>query len=256
MPDRVSVLGEFGGLGLPLEGHLWRDSKNWGYRTFKTTEDLREAYRSLMVRLHPLIGKGLAAAVYTQTTDVEIEVNGLLTYDREVLKFDMKETAKWHKALFGPPPVERVVVETSEKTGQKWKYTTTAPQAGWEKVDFDDSKWMEGEGGFGTKMTPGSVVRTEWNTKDIWLRREVDVKELPAGDVFLRIHHDEDYDVYINGVLAAKSGGFVTDYGLAPINADGRKALKAGKNTIAVHCKQTGGGQYIDVGIVELVPAK
>jgi hypothetical protein len=256
MPDRVSVLGEFGGLGLPLEGHLWRDSKNWGYRTFKTTEELREAYRSLMVRLHPLIGKGLAAAVYTQTTDVEIEVNGLLTYDREVLKFDMKETAKWHKALFGPPPVERVVVETSEKTGQKWKYTTTAPQAGWEKVDFDDSKWMEGEGGFGTKMTPGSVVRTEWNTKDIWLRREVDVKELPAGDVFLRIHHDEDYDVYINGVLAAKSGGFVTDYGLAPINADGRKALKAGKNTIAVHCKQTGGGQYIDVGIVELVPAK
>jgi hypothetical protein len=256
MADRVSVLGEFGGLGLPLEGHLWRDSKNWGYRTYKTTEELREAYRSLMVRLHPLIGKGLSAAVYTQTTDVEIEVNGYMTYDREVLKFDVEETAKWHKALFGSAPVERVIVETSEKSGQKWKYVLATPQAAWETPGFDDGKWVEGEGGFGTKMTPGSVVRTEWNTNDIWLRRNVELKAAPIGDVFLRIHHDEDYEVYINGVLAAKSGGYVTDYGLAPINAEGRKALKVGKNTIAVHCKQTGGGQYIDVGIVELVAGK
>ena len=138
-----------------------------------------------MVRMHPLIGKGLAAAVYTQTTDVEVEVNGLMTYDREVLKFDVKETAKWHKALFGPPPIERVIVETSEKSGQKWKYVVATPQAAWEKPGFDDSKWMEGEGGFGTKMTPGSVVRTEWNTKDIWLRRQFDLKAVPTGDVLL-----------------------------------------------------------------------
>ena len=256
MADRVSVLGEFGGLGLPLEGHLWRDSKNWGYRTYKTTEELREAYRSLMVRLHPLIGKGLSAAVYTQTTDVEIEVNGYLTYDREVLKFDAKETAKWHKMLYGPPPVEKVIVETSEKSGQKWRYVTATPQAAWEKTEFDDSKWMEGEGGFGTKMTPGTFVRTEWNTKDIWLRRKFELKEAPTGEVMLRIHHDEDYEVYINGVLAAKGTGYVTDYGLATINAEGKKALKVGTNTIAVHCKQTGGGQYIDVGLVELVAAK
>ena len=104
MPDRVSVLGEFGGLGLPLKGHLWKDTDNWGYRTFKTTDELRQNYRQLMLRLHPLIGKGLSAAVYTQTTDVEVEVNGLMTYDREVIKFDVKETAGWHKTLFGPPP--------------------------------------------------------------------------------------------------------------------------------------------------------
>src|SRR5262245_30748121 len=80
MADRVSVLGEFGGLGLPVPGHLWQTGKkNWGYRTFESMQDLRENYHRLIIQLHPLIGKGLAAAVYTQTTDVEVEVNGYMT---------------------------------------------------------------------------------------------------------------------------------------------------------------------------------
>lgn len=260
MADRVSVLGEFGGLGLPIKGHLWKETNNWGYRTYKNTDELRENYRHLMVRLHPLIGKGLSAAVYTQTTDVEVEVNGLLTYDREILKLDPKETAKWHKALFGPPPVESVLVETSEKAGQKWRYTLDKPAAGWEARDFDASKWSEGEGGFGTKGTPGAIVRTEWKTDNIWLRREFELKDLPSGlvsgDVYFRVHHDEDVEIYINGELAASADGYVTDYELMPINVTGRTVLRTGKNTIAVHCKQTTGGQYIDVGIVELAPGK
>lgn len=252
IPDRVSVLGEYGGLGLPLKGHLWKDTDNWGYRTFKTTEELRDGYHLLTRRLHPLIGRGLSAAVYTQTTDVEVEVNGLMTYDREIIKLDVAETAKWHKALFGPPPEYRELIPTSEKSPQKWRYTITKPAEGWEKPDFDDAKWMEGDGGFGTKGTPGAVVGTEWKTDDIWLRRSFELKELPKGEVMLRVHHDEDAEVYINGVLALKTGGFTTDYAEFPLTAAGRKALKSGTNVIAIHCKQTGGGQYIDAGFVEV----
>ena len=256
MDTRVSVLGEFGGLGLPLKGHLWKDSDNWGYRTYKSTEELRANYGRLVTALRPLIGRGLAAAVYTQTTDVEVEVNGLMSYDREVLKFDLKETAKWHKALYGPAPAERTLVETAEKAPQKWKYTLQKPAAGWEQVRFDTAAWKEGEAGFGTPMTPGSVVRTEWKTLDIWARREFNLKDVPTGTVFLRIHHDENAEVYINGVLAARVDGYVTDYTLVPLTAEGQKALKAGPNSVAVHCKQTGGGQYIDLGLVELVEGK
>jgi Glycosyl hydrolases family 2, sugar binding domain/Glycosyl hydrolases family 2, TIM barrel domain/Glycosyl hydrolases family 2 len=256
MPDRVSVLGEFGGLGLPLKGHLWKDTDNWGYRTFKTTEELREGYRQLTRRLHPLIGKGLSAAVYTQTTDVEVEVNGLMTYDREVIKLDVADTAKWHKALFGPPPEYREIVPTSEKAGQFWAYTTDKPPDGWEKPDFDAGKWGAASGGFGTKGTPGAIIGTEWKTADIWLRRSFELKELPKGEVLLRIHHDEDAEVYINGVLAAKVPGYVTDYYELVLTPEGRKALKAGTNVIAVHCKQTSGGQYIDLGLVEVVEKK
>jgi hypothetical protein len=250
MPDRVSVLGEFGGLGLPLKGHLWKDSDNWGYRTYKTTEELREHYRVLMRRMHPLIGKGLAAAVYTQTTDVEVEVNGLMTYDREVIKFDIAETARWHKQLFGPPPEMLDVVATSERVAHKWRFTTAKPADGWERPEFDTSKWAEGEAGFGTKGTPGGVIRTEWNTNDIWIRRTFELKEVPKGDLLLRMHHDEDAEVYINGVLAAKAIGYTTGYTEYALTAEGRKALKEGANVFAVHCKQTGGGQYIDVGLV------
>ena len=80
------VLGEYGGLGLPLEGHTWQQKDNWGYQSFKSKEELEARYRTLVADLNELIPKGLAAAVYTQTTDVEIETNGLMTYDRKVIK--------------------------------------------------------------------------------------------------------------------------------------------------------------------------
>ena len=83
---RAAVLGEFGGLGLPVAGHLWIEQGAWGYRRYATTDSLWSAWRALLARLRPLAGDGLAAAVYTQTTDVELEVNGLMTYDRAVVK--------------------------------------------------------------------------------------------------------------------------------------------------------------------------
>src|SRR5262249_32213281 len=89
---RANVLGEFGGLGLPIRGHTWQSEKNWGYRSFNDPAALTAAYTDLTSKLFPLIeDKGLSAAVYTQTTDVEIEVNGLMTYDREMIKMDLKQ---------------------------------------------------------------------------------------------------------------------------------------------------------------------
>jgi hypothetical protein len=100
MPDRASVLGEFGGLGFPVEDHLWWTNKrNWGYRTYQSQAELQSAYQSAIEKLTPLVKAGLAAAVYTQTTDVEGEVNGLMTYDRKVLKISADQVAAKHRAL-------------------------------------------------------------------------------------------------------------------------------------------------------------
>jgi beta-galactosidase/beta-glucuronidase len=98
--DRAAVLGEFGGLGLPIKGHTWQDEKNWGYRSFENPEELTKAYAELIDKLKVLIKDGLSAAVYTQTTDVEIEVNGLMTYDRAIIKMDPERLAEINKALY------------------------------------------------------------------------------------------------------------------------------------------------------------
>ena len=97
---RAAVLGEFGGLGLPTSGHTWQQEKNWGYRSFKTPEELTTAYLALIDKLGPLVSSGLAAAVYTQTTDVEIEVNGLMTYDRSLVKMDAAAIAAANRRMY------------------------------------------------------------------------------------------------------------------------------------------------------------
>jgi hypothetical protein len=94
---RAIVLGEFGGLGLPLEGHTWQEKDNWGYRNYTNQDELLEAYTKLIADLIPMVDKGLSAAVYTQTTDVEVEVNGLMTYDRAVIKMDPEKVSGINK---------------------------------------------------------------------------------------------------------------------------------------------------------------
>lgn len=87
-PTRATVLGEYGGIGLALKDHLWLADKNWGYVKFNTPEEVTNEYSKYADHLMELIKNGFSAAVYTQTTDVEGEVNGLLTYDRKVIKVD------------------------------------------------------------------------------------------------------------------------------------------------------------------------
>ncbi len=250
---RAGVLGEFGGLGLPLRGHTWQSEKNWGYRNLSSTPELNEGYLKLLDNLRPLIADpGLSAAVYTQTTDVEIEVNGFMSYDREVLKLDEHAAAAAAARLYLPPAAVRTIVPTSDRMAQNWLYAHTPQAARWALPEFDDRTWTQGAGGFGTSGTPGSVIGTVWNTQEIYLRRRFTVSDVDREGIWLRIHHDEDADVYINGVLAAKLTGYSTDYQLVPIAPRARAALRDGENILAVRCKQTGGGQYIDVGLVEI----
>jgi hypothetical protein len=255
-PKRAAVLGEFGGLGLPVDGHTW-EKKTWGYRVTKDKEDLTRRYERLLRGVWDLKDKkGLSAAIYTQTTDVETEANGLLTYDREVIKMDQERVTAANKGDFSRAPIVRELVPTSREKAQTWRYTFTKPGEGWYKPGFDDSGWKEGPGGFGTKGTPGSVVRTEWKTDDVWIRREATLPEGPFGDLSLLLHYDEDAEIYVNGVLAAKVSGYISDYEEVPLRDEARAALKPGKNVIAVHCHQTTGGQYVDVGLVSVQKPK
>jgi beta-galactosidase/beta-glucuronidase len=97
--ERAMVLGEFGGLGLPVKEHLWQDKDNWGYRKYQTADTLTMKYADLINQIPDMISKGLSAAIYTQTTDVEGEVNGLMTYDRAMIKMDADRVRQINSVL-------------------------------------------------------------------------------------------------------------------------------------------------------------
>ncbi|WP_278704917.1 glycoside hydrolase family 2 protein [Parabacteroides goldsteinii] len=98
-PQRVTVLGEYGGIGLPLENHLWWNKRNWGYVQFKNSDEVTAEYVKYANELKEMVDRGFSAAVYTQTTDVEGEVNGLMTYDRKEIKINEAAVKKANQAV-------------------------------------------------------------------------------------------------------------------------------------------------------------
>lgn len=99
--DRVVALTEFGGYAYPVSEHLFAN-KEFGYKTYKTSEELTTAYKKLWeTQIFPNISSGLSATIYTQTTDIEEEINGLMTYDREVVKMDSEVVKRINQSLYG-----------------------------------------------------------------------------------------------------------------------------------------------------------
>src|SRR5688500_20351757 len=103
------------------------------------------------------------------------------------------------------------------------------------KPEFDASAWKKGPAGFGEKDTPGEVVPTDWTTNDIWIRRTFELKDVSFTEPQLLIHHDEDEEIYINGVPAAKTQNYTSDYGTVTMSQEDRVALAEGGKTLAGH---------------------
>ncbi|MCH7918373.1 MAG: chitobiase/beta-hexosaminidase C-terminal domain-containing protein [Planctomycetes bacterium] len=131
-PDRAAVLGEFGGLGWAIEDHLWQEEGGWAYRSFEDQILFERNYTDLIAQLYDLVENGLAAAVYTQTTDCEVEINGLMTYDRDIIKLEPRRFRALNRGVVPPRFADgretfwdRHVVElTSPNPRTEIRYTT------------------------------------------------------------------------------------------------------------------------------------
>jgi len=126
--------------------------------------------------------------------------------------------------------------------------TTEKPPANWAETGFDATGWKTGTSGFGQAETPGIRVKTPWTTPDIWLRTELSLDAEPAAMV-LRYFHDEDMEVYVNGKPLLTAAEYVRQYVVRPLRPAEVERFRQGKNTVAVHCRQTRGGQGVDLGV-------
>jgi len=176
-----------------------------------------------------------------------------LLYDEEIWKkWASRDTTKAKD--YAPLPEEpkvTVVVPAADVEPAEWQYTFNQPTPGWQETGFVDEEWQKGRSGFGTPEVMNSIVSVRWQTPDIWLRRKFDMPKVDSRP-FLYLHHDEDVQVYINGVLAVERTGFELDYVVAHIRDEAVAALKSTGNVLAIHCRQSRGGQYIDAGIVTI----
>jgi hypothetical protein len=160
---------------------------------------------------------------------------------------DQTKAANW--APLPKPPVVTEVVPIAPTQPSAWYYTTSKPGDDWSKPTFEPKGWKDGKSGFGTQGTPGTTIGTIWSTPDIWLVKDIDLSNVDLGKLVWLVHHDEDVEIFVNGELAAQFSGYTVQYDTRHLSKTAQMALKAGKNRIAVHCHQTGGGQYIDVGL-------
>ncbi len=254
--NRATTLGEFGGLGFPVKGHLWDETKAWGYINYKDVEELTDAYQELIEKLHPYVAEGISAAIYTQVSDVENEVNGMLTYDRAEIKMDADRLRKIADRLYSIRSDSfniEPILPTSQKSRQRWQYTFNKPSDDWLQLEFDARGWRTGSGGFGDPKDSNPVIGTEWKNRELWLRKKFNFNG-STEDLYLQVYHQFELEshIYVNGELIAEGPEHSNAYTFIKLDDKAKSLLKSDNNLLAVYCKNNGRRAYFDCGLVTI----
>ncbi|WP_431294075.1 glutaminase domain-containing protein [Pedobacter sp. P26] len=178
-------------------------------------------------------GDGLNQSVTKHWTGKEQSLLGVIKVDGKYYRF-LGEKSKTFKDIL--PAADALKYQAG--------YRFDKPEAGWESITYNDKDWKKAEAPFGDDNS----AKTKWNSDDLYFRRTFDVAKVSAAKKYLKLNHDDNVIVYLNGKIIYKKNGWVSDYSYLPIE-DG--ILKTGKNVLAIHCKNTAGGRHLDAGIVE-----
>ncbi len=182
-----------------------------------------------------------------------------LLYDRAVWQKyagrDQTKAAGW--APMPARPAITVVVSAADTAPGLWRYATTPPTADWAAPVFTDTSWSQGLAGFGLAGTPGASIATKWDTPEIWLRRDFELKAPVTGSVQVHLTHTGECEVFLNGALAVRRTGSERGYDDYEILPEAQAALRVGRNVIAVHAKVGGNRRraLVDAGLGQVRPA-
>lgn len=255
---RVPVLGEFGGLALPVPGHLWTEEGNWGYRSYSDQEALMRKYTALLKSLHGPLALGLAAAIYTQTTDVEREVNGLITYDRKLVKVDKDTVRALHAELHQELPPPGILLPTCVNAPHRLRLVTGSVNDDWMQLDYDTGQWTEADcpirtGPFLEAVFPAG---SPWEGDTVRFRRKFVLTGLPTYNrLWLELMCTADeVTIYLNGhpvLQATQPRPYERHYRHLDIS-EFVHLLREGTNIVAVYATKREGERGIDVGLYGL----
>ena len=169
-------------------------------------------------------------------TGTEHSLIGMLKVDGQVYRFLGREDKPYNQ-----------VIATSDVADYIVQYTEQEPSNDWMNVTFNDAEWKKGAAPFGNT----NAAQTKWTSNDIWLRRTFSINNLDLNKLFLKINHDDNTEVYLNGDKIYNKHGWLNKFQYFPIDENVKTSLKKDNNVLAIHVKNTAGGQWIDAGIVE-----
>ncbi|HMI59660.1 MAG TPA: DUF4964 domain-containing protein, partial [Puia sp.] len=150
--------------------------------------------------------------------------------------------------------METAPAEPATPTGSSTTPAATRPAApAWAQPGFNDQDWQTGKGPFGDQRGNAGV---SWTGKDIWVRRQFSISAVPSGRLLLKLFHDDDAEVYLNGQRITRQHGANNDYEMIVLSDEIKAKLQVGENILAMHCKNTGGGSWIDAGLSEEIVQK
>ncbi|HET6721762.1 MAG TPA: DUF4964 domain-containing protein, partial [Chitinophagaceae bacterium] len=172
-------------------------------------------------------------------TGKEHSLLGVLSVDGEL-----------HKFLGEPSRTLKAILPDAEMQPYNCQFTETRPGGDWTSVEYDDTKWQNGKGLFGTKEQDPQTV---WTSREIWIRRTFDIQKTPIYDLLLKTKYDDNVEIYLNGEKIFNAGCCSANKEIVLSKAIEQK-LRNGKNVLAMYCENTGGQGYIDAGLFNRLP--
>jgi len=172
--------------------------------------------------------------------------------DQSLLGF-IKVDGETYRFLGKAPKVYKTVLPAADEVNYSCQYTETKPGAGWATLNFNDTKWNTGAAPFTDDV---KAAKTVWKSKDLWVRRIFTLDNTQIDRLLLKLHHDDNVEVYLNEQLVYSKVGWTSDFELVPLNDAIKAKLKKGRNILAMHCVNTSGGAWLDAGLVDQVKEK
>ena len=182
-------------------------------------------------------GDTLTSSVTKHWTGKDQSLLGYVKIDNDIYRFMGRDVQRY-----------RTVLPASDEKSYQCQYTENQPANGWTKLQFNDNEWTTGAAPF---TDDKKVAKTLWTSKDIWIRRIFSYSGQNIDRLLLKLYHDDNVEVYLNGDKIYSKVGWTNDFELIPLSDNIKAKLKLGDNILAIHCANTAGAGWLDAGLVD-----